>query len=116
MLIYDVTSRMTFNHLEDWIRDVKRVAPEDVKLLFVGNKSDLLEKREVSYKEAKDLALSHGAKLVETSAKSSSNIELAFEILTSEIHEQMKNSESFQRQRAERLSNTKEAQKQKSCC
>lgn len=55
MLVYDITSRETFNHLESWMRDIKTYAPEEVITVLVGNKSDLESHRAVPKEEAKVL-------------------------------------------------------------
>jgi len=53
-LVYSVTSRESFNKLEDWIDKLRRKAPF-TKILLIGNKCDEKEKREVSYEEGKEL-------------------------------------------------------------
>ena len=53
-LVYSVTSRESFNKLEDWIDKLRKKAPS-TKILLIGNKCDEKEKREVSYEEGKEL-------------------------------------------------------------
>ena len=52
---------------------------------LIGNKSDLEEKRKVTYQEGKDFATSNGMQFIETSAKTASKVQEAFELLTQEI-------------------------------
>jgi len=52
---------------------------------LVGNKCDLVEKRKVSYEQAKDFADQYGLKYMETSAKSSENVSESFITMTKEI-------------------------------
>ena len=47
-------------------------------MLLVGNKSDLEDKREVSFEEAQEFAKNKGMEFIETSALDSSNVEFAF--------------------------------------
>ena len=52
---------------------------------LVGNKCDLVEKRKVSYEQAKEFADQYGLKYMETSAKSAENVSDAFITMTKEI-------------------------------
>ena len=47
-------------------------------MLLVGNKSDLEDRRDVSFEEAQEYAEKHGMAFIETSALDSSNVEQAF--------------------------------------
>ena len=51
LLVYDVTSRETFNSLANWLTDARTLASPAIVLL-VGNKKDLEEEREVTFLEA----------------------------------------------------------------
>ena len=53
-LVYSVSSRESFNNLEDWIDKLRKKAPS-TKIILIGNKCDEKEKREVSYEEGKEL-------------------------------------------------------------
>ncbi len=48
-------------------------------MILLGNKSDLLDLRQVDRAEAEDLAKRLGSEYLETSAKTGDNVELAFE-------------------------------------
>lgn len=48
---------------------------ENVNKLLVGNKCDLTSKKVVTYDEGKELADCYGIQFIETSAKSSQNVE-----------------------------------------
>lgn len=52
-MVYDVTDRDSFNNVKQWLSEIDRYASENVNKLLVGNKSDLTEKKAVSYEEAK---------------------------------------------------------------
>ena len=52
-----------------------------ISLLLVGNKSDLNEKRQVSYDEASELAKDKNIEYIETSAKTGENVDVAFKKL-----------------------------------
>lgn len=47
LCVYDITSLASFNKAQDWIRELKKRAPEGIVLALVGNKADLEDAREV---------------------------------------------------------------------
>ena len=55
ILVYSVTSRQSFNNLEDWIKKLRGKAPI-TSIILIGNKSDDKDKREVTYEEGKEIA------------------------------------------------------------
>lgn len=89
-LVYDITNPLSFERLQaTWIDQIKKYASENVKLLLVGNKSDLADQRVVSYQDGKDWADQHNIPFLETSAKNNSNVEQAFLTMARTIKEQM---------------------------
>ena len=58
--------------------DIDKFAKEGVFKILVGNKSDLIDKRQASKERGKQLADSYGIPFIETSAKSNENIEKLF--------------------------------------
>ena len=85
LVVYDITERETFENLNTWLIEIEKNANKNVYKLLIGNKCDLEDKRKVSYQEGKDFADSNGMKFIETSAKTASKVQEAFELLTSEI-------------------------------
>ncbi|CAH2084719.1 unnamed protein product [Euphydryas editha] len=78
LLVYDITSRDSFNALSNWLRDARTLASPNIVILLVGNKKDLDEAREVTYTEASQFAQDNELMFLETSAKSGENVEEAF--------------------------------------
>ena len=74
LICYDITSRSSFLSVEGWHKDLMKVAPQDISLALVGNKTDLENEREVPTNEAKELADKIGAIHYEVSAKSGQNV------------------------------------------
>ena len=74
VLVYAIDSKESFNHVENWLNDLKSQANPDVRIFLVGNKADLEEERKVQkeegekYKEDQHLDL-----FMETSAKTGHN-------------------------------------------
>ena len=85
VVVYDITNRQSFDDINFWLNEIKEKANKNTVLLLVGNKCDLEDKRKVSFQEGKDFAESNGMKFMETSAKTASKVQEAFELLTNEI-------------------------------
>ena len=93
ILVFDVTSRATFDELATFAEQVSRVKDRnlgDVPIVVVGNKCDLANLRAVTTVEASEFAASIGAAYVECSAKLRFNIEEVFAQAVREVkrHEQ----------------------------
>jgi hypothetical protein len=73
--VYDITDRESFDNVKQWLNEIDRYACENVNKLLVGNKCDLEAKRQVDFDEAKAFADERGIPFLETSAKSSTNVE-----------------------------------------
>ena len=85
LVVYDITERESFENLNSWLIEIEKNANKNVYKLLIGNKCDLEDKRKVSFQEGKDFAESNGMKFMETSAKTASKVQEAFELLTNEI-------------------------------
>ncbi len=88
----------SFNNLESWMNEAKQyIHPLRPVFLLLGCKSDCYEKgdpaRPVPETEVADMAAALGLRYVETSAKSGTNVELAFSIVAQEIHNRIRNGE-----------------------
>jgi len=90
IVVYDVTDNESFNNVKQWLHEIDRYACENVNKLLVGNKSDLTTKRVVSTEQGKEFADSLGIEFLETSAKTSTNVEQAFLTMASQIKARMK--------------------------
>lgn len=78
LLVYDVTRRETFDHIVNWIREVKQNSSQSVTMLLVGNKCDLADRRQVSQEEAMRFAAEQHLAFIETSAWTAENVDRAF--------------------------------------
>ena len=77
-MVYDTTSSDSFDHVNDWLKEVNRYASEGTCKLLVGNKCDRSADRAVTTEQAKEFADDLGVAFLETSAKTAKNVEEAF--------------------------------------
>jgi Ras-related protein Rab-2A len=92
LLVFDISRRPTFAHVQDWLNDLRQIAEPDIVVVLVGNKSDLAagdeNKREVTKEEAEEWAKKNGVlEYVETSAKSGEGVEMAFGRVAERIYQ-----------------------------
>lgn len=85
LLVFDLTNRVSFEHVPEWYREA--VGDRLPAFVLVGHKCDLVAERAVSAEEAGHLAATLGMAFVETSARSSLNVELAFQTLAGAIQQ-----------------------------
>ena len=52
LLVYDISSRESFNNLANWLTDARTLASPAIVIVLVGNKKDLEDEREVTFLEA----------------------------------------------------------------
>ena len=94
LLVYDISNRSSFENINIWEEEIKKNAPENCVVFLVANKSDLIDKREVSTQEGKDKANELGYSFNEVSAKYGDNIFLLFDNISEEIIKQLKKDEN----------------------
>jgi len=78
VLVYSIASRVSFERIEIFRQSMNRIKRGQPVFLLVGNKSDKATEREVSYDEGSRLAERFGCDFMETSAKTSQNVENLF--------------------------------------
>ena len=82
LLMYDITSRDSFEKIEDYyIGNIKSNCRKDIKVILLGNKTDLEEDRKVSQDEGKNLAKDNDYIFMESSCKDNYNVSDAFTAL-----------------------------------
>ncbi|CAD8185886.1 unnamed protein product [Paramecium octaurelia] len=92
LLVYDVTNYKSFQRVTDWINELNENSEPALKFI-VGNKIDQVDKEEVSYDAAKQLAENYGCFLRLVSAKEKNGI---FELFESVGRELLKNQQDNQ--------------------
>eukprot|EP01120_Amphizonella_sp_Union-15-10_P001107 TRINITY_DN11167_c0_g1_i1.p1 TRINITY_DN11167_c0_g1~~TRINITY_DN11167_c0_g1_i1.p1 ORF type:complete len:119 (+),score=21.34 TRINITY_DN11167_c0_g1_i1:124-480(+) len=89
VLVYSITSQRSLEDLDPIRQGIMRHKNSaTVPMVLVGNKCDLIKKREVETREGKDLAKSYQCPFLESSAKTDENIQEIFYSLIDQIWSQ----------------------------
>jgi Ras-related protein Rab-1A len=81
VLVFDLTNSDSFEHLPQWIEEVRANVKAEIPLLLVGNKSDLIDQRIVSMDEINRFTRDFNLYYMETSAKTGDGVGDCFYIL-----------------------------------
>eukprot|EP00754_Rhynchopus_humris_P025007 Rhum_TRINITY_DN14924_c3_g1::Rhum_TRINITY_DN14924_c3_g1_i1::g.129027::m.129027/K07890/RAB21; Ras-related protein Rab-21 len=85
LLVYDITDADTFEKVKAWVRELRKMVGEDIRICVAGNKADLSSKRQVEesmvLQYCKDLDAHH----IYTSAKTGKGVHDCFLTLTKSI-------------------------------
>ena len=79
IIVFDVTNKISFEHVKDWIDNINNFAKMNVIKILVGNKIDLNDLRVISFDDGKKVADFYSIKYYETSAKTREGIVEMFE-------------------------------------
>ncbi|KAI8645768.1 putative ras small monomeric GTPase Rab6 [Parasitella parasitica] len=79
VVVYDITSRESFQNTSKWIEDVRAERGSEVIIVLVGNKTDLSDKRVVTLEEGEKRANECNIMFIETSAKAGHKVKALFQ-------------------------------------
>ncbi|ORY34779.1 ras family-domain-containing protein [Naematelia encephala] len=85
ILVYDITSRQSFAHLDRWLADCRALGSPHLVAVLVGNKLDREDEREVEYSEGSRWAQENGLLFVETSSLTGENVPTPFHLAARNI-------------------------------
>lgn len=91
IIVFDLTKKDTFDGLQSWI-DKLEENNQNCTILIVGNKSDLIEDREVN-KDDIECFIKNKYYYYDISAKNGNNVSLAFDKIRTEIIEDIRRNE-----------------------
>ncbi|XP_067346582.1 EF-hand calcium-binding domain-containing protein 4B isoform X2 [Channa argus] len=74
VVMYDVTVQESFKAVQTWLINVQEAAGEGIPILLLGNKMDMEGDREVSFKDAEQLAYGNKVMFFEVSAYTGKNV------------------------------------------
>lgn len=86
VLVYDITKRQSFDHVARWVEELRAHADSSIRIILIGNKSDLVDLRAVPTEDAVEFAEDQGLFFSETSALNGDNVDSAFFRLLEEIY------------------------------
>ena len=79
IMVYSITNKESFEHVDIWLKELKSHSNPDAKVFLVGNKNDLEENRQITTQEAKEFANQLGFNyFCESSAKTGFNARKVF--------------------------------------
>ncbi|MFX1494722.1 MAG: GTP-binding protein [Promethearchaeota archaeon] len=81
VLVFDLTNYASFEHLPQWIEEIRANIKSEIPLLLVGNKNDLTDQRTVSIEEINNFTRDFNLYYMETSAKTGDGVGDCFYIL-----------------------------------
>jgi len=84
-LVYDVTSKQSFDNIRKWIADVQSFAESNVNIVLIGNKCDLVDSKVVDTSAGRSIAQSFNIDFFECSAKTDHNVQEAFNALVHQV-------------------------------
>jgi len=82
LLVYDITDADSFDRVQNWVKELRKMLGNDIVLAIAGNKCDLERNRVVDIGKAESYAASVGAKHYHTSAKLNKGVNELFLELT----------------------------------
>uniref|UniRef100_A0A8C7YTE3 small monomeric GTPase n=1 Tax=Oryzias sinensis TaxID=183150 RepID=A0A8C7YTE3_9TELE len=74
VVMFDVTLEESFKAVRPWLNNVQEAAGEGIPILLLGNKMDMEQEREVSFKAAERLAFENNMMFYEVSAYTGKNV------------------------------------------
>ena len=81
-MVYDITNRESFEECKNYYNiKLKEKCKKDIKVILLGNKTDLEDQRKVSSEEGAGFSLENDYIFMETSCLQNKNVASAFETL-----------------------------------
>ena len=86
LLVYDITLLSSFEHLDNWIYEIRSYGTKNAPIILIGNKLDLGESRQISYDNAISKSVLFRTTIYrECSAKTGENVMSIFSYICDEV-------------------------------
>ena len=87
ILVYSIDNENSFNNLETWLNEIKSQSNPETKIFLIGNKADLEDRRNISFKTGQQFSKAHSINyFIETSAKTGFNSQDVFIQVAKELY------------------------------
>ena len=88
ILVYDITDRISFENIDNWVDDINKEGENSKAIILIGNKSDKEDERAIQKEEGEKLAKNccGGIKFYETSCQTGENVEKAINDLVNDVY------------------------------
>ena len=117
LLVYDITKKKSFDECKDYYnQNIKDFCKENIKVILLGNKTDLADQREVTPEEGAAFAVKNDYIFMETSCLKNENVADAFETLIEITNIESKKNNNHRRKTISLKKNTKKEEKSKCIC
>ena len=106
-VVFDLTSKSSFDCLNEWIENYYKYSNPDSEknVVLIGNKCDLVDKREVTEEEIEEFTKDNHIIYFETSAKDGKNIDECFYFIAEKLVKQYENKDDNEVKRNDLISN-----------
>ena len=118
-MVYDITSKDSFYKVKGYYtKKIKHDCKNILKVVLLGNKADLKDKRQVSDIEGANLALENGYTFMESSCVDNYNVLDAFTALIEMTNSEIKKSKDIKNDDLKKikLNNNATVVKKRKCC
>ena len=106
-IVFDLTSKQSFECLNEWIENYYKYSdPNSEKnVVLIGNKCDLVDRREITQEEIDKFIKDNNIMYYETSAKTGQNIDECFYFIAEKLVKQFENKENEEEKRTDLINN-----------
>ena len=107
-IVYDVSKKASFDNVDKWVKLFREISGENAPLILLGNKSDLIEEREIQTEEGEEKAKKLNIPFYETCAFVGENISSPFKELLNKILENAKKNTEINKNEEKMYTNERE--------
>ena len=106
-IVFDLTSKQSFECLNEWIENYYKFSdPNSEKnVVLIGNKCDLVDRREITQEEIDKFIKDNNIMYYETSAKTGQNIDECFYFIAEKLVKEFENKENEEEKRTNLINN-----------
>lgn len=115
LLCYDLTNKTSFEQISDWMESIHNCAATTVDIFIVGNKCDLVDKREITEEMIEGMKAKYNCECFETSACTGQGINETFEKMANVIKKRKDAEPQKQQNNVVRLDSKGPKNKKKKC-